>query len=353
MLGQHIRDYANARIEGAVPTILGSAGVDIFFVISGFVMVITAGDGRMGPGEFAKRRLVRVVPLYWLFTLLMLALLLVGMRPAGVSGWSWSNVATSFLFLPQTRADGWPGPILPVGWTLNYEMFFYLVFAMGLCVARGARLVALIGTVFVALVGAGMAARMAAPVGLSFPVRFYTDPILLEFVAGCGLGLMYLQRPAAEAGGKDARLRLLGVGLIVAGVAGFWPGATSELGVGPWRALAFGVPSLLLVAGAVVLEQSGLRTKSRWVMLFGAASYAMYLSHMLILQTIEKLSVARLPQSPVIIALTALVGIVAVVVASIGIHLWIETPLVRWLRVRSPTARGELPASAERGNRAG
>ena len=344
---QHLRDYVQAQHPGYVTTLIGSAGVDIFFVISGFVMMVTAGHGELAPGEFLKRRLVRIVPLYWLFTLLMLLLLIGGLKPAGVSAWSWSNVAASFLFFPQVRADGWLGPILPVGWTLNYEMFFYVVFAAGLAFARGRALLALLAGAFTLLVVAGLAARGLGAAPLSYALFVYSDPILLEFVAGCALGYAFARRPRAASPGDARRLLWLGAGLIAAGVVSFWPGAVTELGQGPWRALAFGLPAFLVVAGAVTLERAGARVTSRWVMLAGGASYAMYLCHMFVLQTIEKASVRLATQTPAVIALTALIGVVTVTLTAVFIHLWIEAPLVRRLRRRPPrefvAADGQAP----------
>jgi exopolysaccharide production protein ExoZ len=103
------------------------SGVDVFFVISGSVMVITTHETWEKPGTwlpFLWRRMVRIVPLYWLLTLLVVSL---SRSPAG----TW-HVVASFLFIPAWNSSHYPLPVLPMGWTLQYEMFFYSLFSLAL-----------------------------------------------------------------------------------------------------------------------------------------------------------------------------------------------------------------------------
>ena len=135
----------------------GQAGVDIFFVISGFVIYLSNAKGRLGSGEFLKRRIIRIVPLYWLATLAVVAVAVVAPRFFATTTLTAQDVAQSLLFVPAYSA-AFPGQIWPVlvpGWSLNYEMFFYLVFAVGLLVARERLLLFLVATLGI-LVVAGL-----------------------------------------------------------------------------------------------------------------------------------------------------------------------------------------------------
>lgn len=129
VVARHAAKQLSADPENAF--ILGQFGVDIFFVISGFVIFLAGRNS--SPAHFLKRRFIRVVPMYWL----VLALV-VGMRMAHghlVSQYFIPNTLLSFLFVPSEIADGAIFPPIVVGWTLNFEMFFYAVFAVSLCFA--------------------------------------------------------------------------------------------------------------------------------------------------------------------------------------------------------------------------
>jgi peptidoglycan/LPS O-acetylase OafA/YrhL len=113
----------------------GAAGVDIFFIISGFVMVISSRRFVDRAGTwliFLRHRAVRIVPLYWLLTTVkIIAVAILG----GVvlrTGLGFNFVTGSYLFLPVTDSAGHFRPVLPVGWTLTYEFLFYLLFAAAL-----------------------------------------------------------------------------------------------------------------------------------------------------------------------------------------------------------------------------
>jgi len=124
-----------------LPNVLnfGMAGVDIFFVISGFIMVYvthkwTAGAAKHIP-EFLSSRALRIYPLYWIVSLPLLGLYL--LRPDLVfsaSVWNEPNLLKSFLLWPDVAY-----PLLEIGWTLIHEMSFYLIFALILIAPRRIR----------------------------------------------------------------------------------------------------------------------------------------------------------------------------------------------------------------------
>ena len=261
-------------------TLVFASGVDIFFVLSGYVMVASTKDRPPSALTFWRRRLTRIAPLYWLVTTLILLALLVGLKPVGVAAWDWRDVAASYMFLGAERADGYPGPLLGVGWTLAYEAFFYAMFGLALMLRARAAVVSGAAILTCVLIGA-----FAAP--SSFPAQFYTAPILLEFAFGAGLAHFSLNR----GGGV-----LLGAGALGLLAGGAWLGMLAPTGdlITPggagahWRTLCFGVPAALVVAGAIALERKGAVCRSRLALDQGDASYALYLLHLPILQVIEK-----------------------------------------------------------------
>lgn len=118
---------------------LGTFGVDIFFVISGFIMATTTN--RMPGGwvfalEFMRRRLIRIVPMYWIYT--SLKLLAVGLV-AGSSTKPFptiDHIVASYFLVPYPDASGELWPVLPVGWTLTFELTFYIAFALAIATTR-------------------------------------------------------------------------------------------------------------------------------------------------------------------------------------------------------------------------
>jgi exopolysaccharide production protein ExoZ len=248
-----------------------ASGVDIFFVISGFIMLISNRNST--PVSFATRRLIRIVPLYWLLTV-ALALLAVWQpaqfRTTVVSG---TAILRSLLFIPYLN-PGHPGELFPLlvpGWSLNLEMFFYLVFAFVLLAAARRRLW-IVGAIFGVLVLLGQIAR---PLGVAPELLFYTDVRLLEFWLGMLIAHFVLQD----------RLRLshaLAVGLIVAGFVVLLTGfPVNALEPGSFARTVLGnvLPSAAVIIGAIAMERNGWIAEHPWLHWLGDASYSIYLTH--------------------------------------------------------------------------
>jgi exopolysaccharide production protein ExoZ len=256
-------------LPDALPDLnLGAAGVDVFFVISGFVMVYASEPlfGRSdGAREFWLRRLIRIVPLYWAVTSLYLVLTLL-FPDMATSRYSPALIAASYLFFPFPREDGVMQPVAGLGWTLNYEMFFYLVFGLGLAFQRKAAVAA----VAVALTLAAAWGWATGPVAGA--VGFWTDPIILEFVFGMTLAL------AVRAGWRlrpVTAVFLMGAGLVMLAFA--FP---MRLVTGLPRGLAWGLPVALFVAGAVLGDfRRSDGALARALGAIGDASYSLYLLH--------------------------------------------------------------------------
>jgi peptidoglycan/LPS O-acetylase OafA/YrhL len=185
---------------------LGSSGVSVFFVISGFIMVHICWNGfgqRDATSRFLKRRILRIVPLYWLATLVALAYHKVSATHGAHDGWR--ELAMSLAFIPYAGSEHSWTPILPQGWTLIYEMMFYVIFAISLVFRRQVALPAI--AIFLGIL---------VDVGpfLGNPrVTFIASPIVLWFVLGMGLATAWrwlsLQEPAWLAA-KSVRLEPFG-----------------------------------------------------------------------------------------------------------------------------------------------
>jgi exopolysaccharide production protein ExoZ len=256
--------------------LIGAAGVDIFFVISGFIMWVVSTARETTAGEFLSHRILRVVPLYWAFTLL-----LAGTAAAVPSAFSRlqltaDHLLMSLAFIPYLDAStGKITPLLVQGWTLNYEMFFYVVMAVALLFPRRSQL-AIIAFVLLSLPVVGMMVPLRPVL-----VRPYTDPLLLEFLAGLGIGVLWSRGLLP---GKSWAM-----GLVAVSIAGFVLAAMAGEDAERYRVLTWGIPSGLLVLGLLSIESSVGILKFRLGALIGDASYSIYLSHTFVISIASKL----------------------------------------------------------------
>jgi exopolysaccharide production protein ExoZ len=299
--------HASLQLESAFS--VGTAGVDVFFIVSGYIMWTVTRRGQR-PGVFVMNRLVRIVPLYWLATGVMIAGALVGLFPSVVL--TAGHIAGSLFFAPHVSpSNGHVWPLLVQGWTLNYEMFFYVVFALALFAPRRAQ-VWIICAVLAALALLGLA---AAPDDVL--ATFYTNPIMLEFAAGAVLAR------AAEGGVRLGRW--LSLALIVAAAAGFALGQSYSVLLP--RFVAFGAPALILVIGFLGLEHAGVSFDWRPAVFVGDASYAIYLFHTFAISALGK--VIDIGANPV---LGVTLSFAASVFVGGAVYLLADRPLAALLR---------------------
>ena len=289
------------HIVGA-PLTIGAAGVDVFFVISGFVMGMV-GD-KATPTKFLRHRLFRIVPLYWAVTLLMCLGALAGVFSTFT--FTMDHLWKSLLFIPYADASGQVTPLVMVGWTLNMEMFFYLVFALGLALRAPISVTIIVLTGMVCL---GQLADWQSPF-----MQIWASPLLLEFLAGLVLSQI------AFAGVRS------GAAALVLSFVGFAFAAGIGEQSGLLRIASWGVPAVLLVAGCVWIERAG-GWPIAWLKPFeiiGDASYALYLLHGLVISVVYKI-IAPGPAAGIVVVFAALA-------VSVAAHLLFEKPVIRLLR---------------------
>lgn len=306
-----------------------SYGVDLFFVISGFIMWVTTNGKPVTPGGFITKRLMRIVPLYWAVTAFALLVLLTNRNLMPAGSLDWGHVVASFMFIPAIHpVSGDLQPLVTAGWTLNYEMFFYALFAMALFLPERLRL----GTVL-AMLTLSVALGTMKPSPTS-ALAFYSDNILLEFGFGLIIGAAFTGRSQMPA--------TIGLFAIVLGVSG-WVTGSEFFGLVEPRALIVGVPAALIVLGALILEQNAKAPKSRLLRLLGDASYSIYLTHGVVLSAFTrfwmKLAPAALASS---VALFATVGFVVASIVGLLIYWLFEKPVAQFFarprRKKAPSA---------------
>ncbi|HYH18767.1 MAG TPA: acyltransferase [Azospirillum sp.] len=304
----------------------GRIGVDIFFVISGFVMWLIALKTETTRSDFLIHRAIRIFPLYWFFTLAVIAVALAVPSAFRYTTLEPDHVLKSFLLLPAQHPK-LPGihPVLLQGWTLEYEVFFYLVFSLFLPLSGGRRLLGILAALG-ALFGLGLAIAPQSEVG-----RVYTSPLLLEFAGGLMLGYLYTRNAilGPVAGG------LLAVLFVVSSLPG---GAFVEDGLS--RAFWWGGPSVLLVYGMLCLERRRGLPDLPFLKLLGDASYSLYLSHLFALGAVRLLWKGAPEAGSVDGIAYVATCLAAAVMLGVASHVFIQKPMLKACRRLAERARG-------------
>lgn len=321
----HVEDaLRRGRIGDMVPVLQDlhipwHSGVDIFFVVSGFVMYFLTANSFGAPGvagQFFWRRLMRIAPLYWIFTGLAVAAMALIPDQVNNNQISIGHIVASTLFVPWRGPTGELTPPLSVGWTLNFEFMFYTLFALALFLRRTYGLL-LIGLSFAILIGLGLLFKGQ----LGAQLTFWGFPVILEFLFGIALAHLFLANVRFS---LLLRLALcaLGIALLVAGnVAGF------DDFQGRW--FFWGVPAAMIVAAFVLGRDFEDGPIVRALVLSGDASYALYLSHLFTLRGIGIVwQHIGLANSVVYL----LVSVVASLVVAMVVHLYVEKPILAQLR---------------------
>ena len=274
---------------------MGFFGVDVFFVVSGFIMCYVSGTSAR---DFLLKRVFRIVPLYWIGTLAVALVALAAPRALKSTSFDLLALVQSLFFVPYVRADGATMPMLFLGWTLEYEMFFYLLFTLALAWSvRYAHLIVIGMLVTVAVLGAALQPT-------SVVLAFYSKPVILEFGFGILAFLVWnryrewFRRPPTLVVALAVTVAYLSLILIDRGFARGLHVPSFILWCGP---------SLALLLACLALE--GRFTFPAWVLAIGNASYSLYLFHPYVIRAIDRgaLSLDRVtPRRLVVATLTVL-----------------------------------------------
>jgi exopolysaccharide production protein ExoZ len=291
----------------------GAYGVDLFFVISGFIVChVAAAD----PGRFMAKRLIRVLPVYWLCTIALFALAALAPQFMGATRADWGELAKSLFFVPYLKGSGHVYPLLYLGWTLNYEMLFYVLFALSLLISpQRPQWVA--APLLLTLFALGQLVSFD-----SVPLRFWTAPIVIEFVFGIVAysiwrrGLLAHLSPAVAVTSAVSALALL---VLV---------HPNDPITRPWQ---WGPPALVMFLATLSLEGRW-RVPALWL-LIGNASYSLYLTHPYVIQALQKKLTMLDAFTPAKVSLMVAAVLICCAIA-IAFFRLIERPSNLWLRRR-------------------
>ncbi|WP_165916671.1 acyltransferase [Caulobacter sp. BK020] len=300
---------------------LGTVGVEVFFAISGFIMVYTMADafGRRGASiGFLIRRYLRIAPLYYLTTVaaILMTAIVKHVSPQGL------DLAKSLAFIPYRNAEGLLQPVYALGWTLNYEMFFYVVFAIAMLLplrlGLAAVLIILSSLVVAPLAGWNIS---SAPSQVQDILEFLTRPIILYFTLGILVAIAYRRVGRRGVALPDAVICLGVFLLLLASALWRWP-----------HGLSIGAAIVLTTLVGALKPSPMFNALARTI---GDASYSVYLTHSFLLGGLAS-AFARLPMrgSAWLIAYCALACVVCL---TVGWLTWrhVETPLSRILRKKA------------------
>ena len=302
----------------------GAFGVDVFFVISGIIMVISQKS--QSPLGFLSARISRIYPPYWFYSLIILA---VSLAAPGMVNSSYDRAPElwrSFLLVPD-NVD----PLLAVGWTLVHEMYFYLVFAL-LLACRAVNLAGLV--TWAAIILALRAVLPFVPSQEHTPIiAVILNPLTFEFIAGALVGLLL-----------RAGTRQLAIPAILAGLAAMigaahlavvkTNGGLEVADAQNWmRTLTIGLPAALVIYGCLAQEIPTPRIRlPNWAVRIGDASYSIYLTHVLVLSAVGRVF-AALPWHTIASEIGFVIcAIIVANVAGLVSYRLIERPSLRLCR---------------------
>lgn len=296
-------------------TTAGAAGVDIFFVISGFIMLYVSfppGRAVLSPGDFLLRRVTRIYPLYWACCAVVLALS--GMGFFASKTLSAGNILKSIFLVPT------PDTLIDVSWTLSFEIYFYLVFAATLRFRSSAVSVLMSTTVIISII---IASRLMFTGNLA---QFFANPISIEFC----FGLLLAQVCKTRLRTKTAIGASIFGFVVIATAPLYVPHASTNALPEFARIIVWGLPAaLILFAFLSVRPPKGIG--SRFAVLVGDASYSIYLTHVFVMVAYARGLKSTLLGSQSQITIIPIV-ICACVVFGLAVHLLVERPILGLIR---------------------
>jgi len=312
----------STALSGLYAPAFGKFGVDIFFVISGFVMWTGVSGRATSPIVFLKKRFCRIVPLYWSFTLIAagVALLKPGLLRSTI--FNLPHLVASLAFIPWINPAASSAklvekltPVVTPGWTLNFEMLFYAMFASILILPR------YLAFPVLALEMASLH-YVASTIGDQSPIaQFYAQGVMFEFLFGVAVAIVNAHyRPSMRFAAATSALLAFAVLL--------WADLVQPV---ESRWFWLGIPATILVATMVGLENAGWMPRMKWLSQIGAGTYSIYLSHVFVIAAtrtaIQMSGAAGSLMQPLVFVPFAIVASVGI---GMAVHYLIEKPLTAW-----------------------
>lgn len=312
----------------------GAIGVDLFFVISGFIITYVANKytGIEQGFLFLKKRFIRINPVYYIASILYFGITLLSIAIAGKSSAiSAENVINSIIdtafIVPTGGAISYYSPLLIIGWSLAFEWLFYILFFI-LITSKIKNKSRLFGIVIISLATMGYVFKTP-----DFRYIFLTNPIMLEFLLGVVICWLYLNVIKIPAWLSIACISIGIISFLLLIILGF--GWLSELQailtaqLSMKRFLLWGIPSAFFAFGCIFLEKNNKLNNiwnNKWMSLAGDASYSIYLVHLTVF-TLFRILYKQwgffMPSD-----LAIIVQVVIATIISIGFYKLIEKPLI-------------------------
>lgn len=301
---------------------LGASGVDVFFVLSGFIITYTSIKGASQPGKllpFLRRRAVRIFPTYWIIATFFLGLQI--LLPSFYKthyDFNFGNITSTYLLFPGHLM------VNSVSWTLSYELFFYLMFTL-IFLLPNKKWAFMIFMIYALVL-------MTLPVaGYSFEngkgwINFICFPMNVEFFMGVLAALIIPKIPV----GFSLPLIFTGSFMFIASGI-FYDQEYQFLANSFNRVLLFGIPSFIIIIGLVKYELTHRVTMHKVFLSLGEASYSIYLLHLPVIVAFTKIILLFNINSNMVIQLLLILLIVAICFISILFYKFIEKPVIRKL----------------------
>jgi exopolysaccharide production protein ExoZ len=311
-------------------------GVDLFFVISGFIMTVVTPQYILSGNwqQFLLKRAIRIIPLYYLVSLYIF---ITGLRHGYIA--DNTIILKSVLFLPLFDKKIFVVPLVPVGWSLSYEIYFYLLITVFLIFKKDVykNLLCVIGV----LAAIGVVFDPPQPL-----LKFLTSPLLLEFAYGIIVGLLYRNKAfLGQHRGEKVAFGLTLIGAILMLVTLFSGTASYDFSLQEnvennntaaiLRAVVWGLPCAFFLFGIVLMEESGCLFVPAFMVRLGDASYSAYLTHILFYQLYSKVFVRTHLSANVFVLSGMLVCLICTLIFYRIVEKPLNTVISKWLIKRS------------------
>lgn len=301
--------FAETSQQNVNPFAIGAIAVDIFFVMSGFVIAYSMRSENTML-HFLVCRLARVAPLYWFLTTVIICISILSAQLSGGATPNSEHILRSYLIIPYQRDDGRIQPLFGLAWTLCYEVYFYIIFSLCLCTGRLAPWVACLLLAINVLAGQVWSSKVVL-------WQFYTDPIIAEFAFGILLSRLYIwQKGFVRADAFSSTMLAFGAFVLY----------RSDPGLP--HVVHHGLVAALIVSAFLWLPP----IRGRWVaclVVLGDASYALYLSHPFLLRAAIKLSSPHLSDD--LFSLSTAPALVFALAIALLMHQIVERPAQAFL----------------------